>query len=607
MAYDEQLKIDVLKHADIVKVVGSYLPLVKKGKDYLAKCPFHDDTNPSMHVSPEKQMFKCFVCGTGGGPIYFVQKIENLSYFDALKKVAEICDYHDPRLEGQVKSVKVDPRKEALLKCLSDLTLYYEYALSTDEGEEGLKYFESRNLDADIRNKYKLGYAFKDGAATIKFLNEKRGHSFKTIEDTGVSYMKNGEYVDKNQGRVIFPLCDKDGNVIGYSARRIHESQESKYVNSPETYLFNKSSVLYNYHIAKEKAKIDKFIYLVEGFMDVFALSKIGIDSAVAVMGTALTNEHVALLRALNVEVRICLDGDKPGQDAIMKAALILEKAQIPFRIVDNQGSDEDPDEILNSKGPEALKEYLNKLISRIEFTFNYYKRTNPLQSIEEKKALIKEFLPILLNINSRLELDNYLIKLANVTGFEIDSLRNLLERARSQRTMGTPNQSKDKDVVKAFNPEAKLLRRLEMAEKEMLYQMLYHKSAIEFYEKTLGTFYDPIYRSITNYLIDYAQHHDEVDPNELLSTLEDSDIENKEDLFKTITSLCFEKNHPNYCNNELLMNLYDSIQEEKEKITNHDNLERALEGKSELEKARIIANYNKMKMKKEKEKNGGD
>ena len=172
---------------------------------------------------------------------------------------------------------------------------------------------------------------------------------------------------------------------------------------------------------------------------------------------------------------------------------------------------------------------------------------------------------------------------------------------------MGTPNQSKDKDVVKAFNPEAKLLRRLEMAEKEMLYQMLYHKSAIEFYEKTLGTFYDPIYRSITNYLIDYAQHHDEVDPNELLSTLEDSDIENKEDLFKTITSLCFEKNHPNYCNNELLMNLYDSIQEEKEKITNHDNLERALEGKSELEKARIIANYNKMKMKKENEKNGGD
>ena len=598
MPFDEQLKNDVLKHADIVKVVGAYLPLIKKGKDYLAKCPFHDDNNPSMHVSQSKQMFKCFVCGTGGGPIYFVQKMENISYFEALKKVADICGYHDPRLEGNVSKTKVDPKKEALLKCLADLTLYYEYALQTEEGEEGLNYFKSRHLDNDLLNKYKLGYAFKDGASTIKFLNEKRGHSLKTIEDTGVSFIKNGEYVDKNQGRVIFPLCDKDGNVIGYSARRIKDSQESKYVNSPETYLFNKSSVLYNFHIAKEKAKIDKFIYLVEGFMDVFALARIGIDSAVAVMGTALTNEHVSLLRSLNVEVRICLDGDKPGQDAVMKAALTLEKAGIPFRIVDNQGSNEDPDEILNNKGEAALREYLNNLINRIDFTFNYYKRTNPMRTIEEKKALIKEFLPILLNIKSRLELDNYIIKLANVTGFEIDSLRDLISRARV-----TPKVEQSDKVVSEYMPESKLLRRLEMAEKELLYQMLYHKEAIAFFERTIGTFYNDIYRSITNYLIEYASTRDAVDPFDLLTTLEGLDIENKEEIFKTITSLCFEKSHPNYCNNELLANLYDSIIEEKEKITNHDNLERALKGKSELERARIINNFNKMKMKKEENK----
>ena len=598
MPYDEQLKQDVLKHVDIVKVVGAYLPLVKKGKDYLAKCPFHDDTNPSMHVSPQKQMFKCFVCGTGGGPIYFVQKMENISYFEALKKVADICGYHDPRLEGKEINVKVDPKRESLLKCLADLTLYYEYALQTEEGEEGLKYLESRHLDADIRNKYKLGYAFKDGAGTIKFLNEKRGHSLKTIEDTGVSYIKNGEYIDKNQGRVIFPLCDKDGNVIGYSARRIKESNESKYVNSPETYLFNKSSVLYNYHIAKEKAKIDKFIYIVEGFMDVFALSRIGIDSAVAVMGTALTNEHIALIRALNVEVRICLDGDKPGQDAVMKAALTLEKAGIPFRIVDNQGSNEDPDEILNNKGPEALKDYLNNLISRIDFTFNYYSRTNPLQTIEEKKAFINNFLPILLNLKSRLELDNYIFKLSKVTGFEIESLRNLIARARQSNTKEEVMQT-----ITSYKPEAKLLRRLEMAEKELLYQMLYHKEAIEFYEKSIGTFYNDIYRKITNYLLDYASTHSSIDPFDLLTSLEDSEIEDKEELFKTITALCFDKSsHPDYCNNELLANLYDSIKEEKEKITNHDNLEHALEGKSEIEKARILANFNKLKMKKEEE-----
>ena len=309
MEFDDSLITDVLEHADIAKIIGSFIPVIKVGRSYKAKCPFHDDTSPSMMISPEKKIFKCFVCGHGGSAISFVQQYLHISFFEAMKKVAELSGYSDPRLEKNVAKKASDPKREPLLKCLHDLTLYYQYALSTPEGKEGAEYLDKRNLTKEIRDKYKIGYAFKDGKATIDFLKS-RGHSLKTIEDTGVSAMMNGAYFDKNQGRAIFPICDKDGNVIGYSARRIHDTDEAKYVNSPETYLFHKSSVLYNYHIAKEAARIKGCVYVCEGFMDVFALASIGEDNAVALMGTALTDEHIAMLRNLNVEIRLCLDGD---------------------------------------------------------------------------------------------------------------------------------------------------------------------------------------------------------------------------------------------------------------------------------------------------------
>ena len=200
MAFNKSIAEDVLKHADIVQVISSYLPLIKQGKNYKAVCPFHDDTNPSLVVSPEKQFFKCFVCGTSGTAISFVQKYEKISYWEAIKKVCGIINYHPEGLESIAKPKKVDERKETLIKCLHDLSLYYQFALNTPEGKEGLDYFESRKLDAPLRNKYKLGYAYKDGKATINYL-QKKGHSIKTIEDTGVAKMiSTGNYADMNEG-----------------------------------------------------------------------------------------------------------------------------------------------------------------------------------------------------------------------------------------------------------------------------------------------------------------------------------------------------------------------------------------------------------------------
>ena len=595
MAYNKSIAEDVLKHADIVQVVSSYLPLIKQGKNYKAICPFHDDSNPSLVVSPEKQFFKCFVCGTGGTAISFVQKYEKISHGEAIKKVADICNYHPEGLDAIAKPKKVDERKETLLKCLHDLSLYYQFALNTPEGKEGLDYFETRQLDASLRNKYKLGYAYKDGKSTISFL-QKKGHSIKTIEDTGVAKMiSNGVYADMNEGRVVFPICDIDGNVVGFSARRLVDDDTPKYMNTPETYLFHKSNNLYNIHIAKDAAKLKGYIYICEGFMDVYALAKIGIDAAVAIMGTALTTEHIQILRSLNVELRLCLDGDFAGQSAMMKIAKMFTKAGLNYRVVDNQGSSKDPDEILNEDGKEALELYLSKLMSKEDFALNYYLRTNPLKTNEEKKILIREFLPILVRINSQIELDTYLRKLEKVTGFDVESIRGAVKRAKASASNG---ESADRVVaMENFQPEKKALQRLLTAERELLYQMSQNKAAVAFYEQHLAGFYDDTYRTIANFMIEYASSHEEMNDVGILSLIEESELENKKSIITSLMALYMET-HPQGCSEELLNNLLDTINSERKRISEEDVLQQSLEGKSELEKARIISDFNRRKLK---------
>ncbi|MCQ2087242.1 MAG: DNA primase [Bacilli bacterium] len=591
MPFDSDLQEAVLKHSDIVEVIKSFVPVTKKGKNYFAVCPFHDDTNPSLSISPEKQIFRCFVCGASGNAVSFVMKYKGLPYFEALKTVAEISGFDDPRLHNTtVKVVKKDETAEPMLRCLKDLTLFYQYALTTGEGKEGLDYFISRNLDDSLREKFLLGYAYKDGKATCEYL-QKKGHSIKTIEDIGVGKMTNGGITDKNAGRAIFPICNMNGEVVGYSARRIGNGNEAKYVNSPETYLFHKSKILYNYHNAKDKARNKKHIYVLEGFMDVFALAKVGIDNAVALMGTALTADHIQMLRNLNCEIRMCLDGDHAGQHAMMEACKLFAKAGMTCRIVYNNNSSKDPDEILNTEGKDALISYLNNLQNYPEFALNYYQNSNPLTTTEQKRALISEFVPILIGMNSQLEVDTYLRKLAAITSYDVESIRAVVNNVKNKKT----------DIVKAiasFHPERKVLRKLALAEREMLFQMLNHKKAVDFYEDKLGGFYDEVYRRVATYIVEYTKTHDDIDASQIISEIESSDLDNKEELIKELTALIYEKKSHPKCDDSLLTDLYDSISKEKNRIFEKDTLEQSLKGKSDIEKARIIKEFNERKFK---------
>jgi len=318
MNFDRQLIDDLLKKADITNIVSRYIPVTKKGRNFVALCPFHDDKNPSLSISPDKQIFKCFVCGTGGSAITFVQNYEKISFPQAVKKVADWVGYSDPRLMVNDQAIQRDEKLEPFFKCLEDLLEYYHFGLASEEGKLARDYLLQRGLDQPVLETFKIGYALKDGSTTIQYLI-KRGHLRNVIESLGITASSN-QQVDRLSGRIIFPIHNRDGRVVGFSGRLLEKIDgQAKYVNSADSPIFTKGQILYNYHQVKLSSKRSGFVYLLEGFMDVIALHRANIPQAIALMGTAVTNQHIKLLQSLGVEIRICLDQDQAGQVAMMK------------------------------------------------------------------------------------------------------------------------------------------------------------------------------------------------------------------------------------------------------------------------------------------------
>lgn len=587
---DKDLVKEITNRADIVTVVGSYLNLIKKGRLYYAICPFHEDSNPSLQVNPEKNLFHCWVDGHCGNPISFVMQYENLDFIEAVKKVAEIIGYDDPRLHETKVIKKVDAELEPLINCINDLSLFYEYSLTSSKGKDAIDYLTKRNIDSGIIKKFHIGYSLKDGIKTIKFLQGK-GHSLKTIEDLGIASNKGENTSDSNQGRVIFSIVDANNQVIGFSSRRLIDDNSPKYINSPETKLFIKGNVLYNFNNAKNVAKVNKYIYVLEGFMDVIALEKAGINSAIALMGTAMSKEHIAMLRKLNVEVRLCLDGDVPGQEATNRILPLLLANKIPVRIVNNLNDDRDPDEILNELGKEELIKYLNNLLTPFDFVINFYKNTKSLENLEDKKSLINRFIPLLLATKSQLEFRDYIYKLAEVTGFSSQSIKDEVAEARTkflnEASKETKvNEKKNKDNLKLENEK---YRQLEYSERELLYHMLTKKEAVEFYEKNIEFFFTSIYREIANYIIECKLENTDLNINNLITIIEMSDSQNKEKM-KNLINIISGENFHCVCDEKHLNQCKNTIEKNKKKMYKMEKILKATEGKTEEEKARIMA-----------------
>ena len=593
--FDSDL-IDALLHSvKIEDVIASYIPVEKRGRNYMAVCPFHDDTNPSLSISPEKQIFKCFVCGTGGNAIGFIQEYEKCSFVEAVKKLAEFANFHDPRLEQSLpKKPSVDPAKQKLYDCIDALQAYYEYSLTIPEGEKARAYLAQRHLDDAQRKKYGIGYAPIDGKNTANYLVA-RGHSLKSIEDIGIATALASGTSDKNAGRLIFPLHSPSGQVVGFSARQLEKDGTSKYINSPETPIFRKGENLYNYHRASKTAHHDGYCYLLEGFMDVMALDKAGIPNALALMGTALTKEQVALLKKLRCEIRLCLDGDKAGQTGMMKASLALANAKVPFKIVDYGQDLRDPDDILQEEGPEALKAKMNNLVDAMDFQLSYYLNFASLDSPQEKQKVLAYFASALRE-EEGIELENHIAKLSKALKYEASAIRLYLQNSKTDAGAGF-RLDFTAEGAGNFAPSApmtkRLTKRLAKAEDTILYYMLSEAKAREYINREGNPICSGVERDIAFYILDYAKDHPDgdIDIAGLSSFIQQSDEENGAKAAGRIADLAMGGKAVTPYSDDTMRSCIDLIETEKAKANQKMRVERAIaSGDSSLATSTILA-----------------
>lgn len=364
MVYITNEKInEIISQANIVDIISSYLHLIKKGNNYLAICPFHNDSNPSLTISPQKRIYTCFSCKATGNVINFIKDYEHVDFLTALKTVCEKSNIQLDELKDFHQPIK-DLESEMILKLNSEANDIFKTTLFSNLGSNALEYLKSRNISIEEIKKFEIGFA-SDKTNLVQKLLDKNYNSLD-IEKANLGIITNSYNKDYFINRIIFPIKDENNHIIGFSGRSYTKDNEPKYLNTKENKVFKKSHLAYNIASALKISKALKQIIVLEGFMDVISLSRIDINNTIALMGTSLSNYHLELFKKHNLEVLLFLDGDDPGVQANIKISHQLLKQQINVKIIDNQTS-YDPDELINND-LEYLKQIINKPIHPINY-----------------------------------------------------------------------------------------------------------------------------------------------------------------------------------------------------------------------------------------------
>ena len=511
MALSNNDDINAIRNkADIVSVIGSYIPLTQRGKNYVCVCPFHDDHSPSMSVSPEKQIYKCFACGKTGNVFTFVSDYEDVPFLDAVKIVADKCGIEFKR--------NVTTKQNSFFKTEYEIMnlaqKYFQNNLRTDAGKEAMKYLQERGIDEDTISEFGIGLSL-DSNDTLTNLLIKKGYDEKDLVDIGLVNNIKGKFYDMFSRRITFPLWDKDGNIVGFSARIYRgEKDVSKYMNSRETKIFKKGETLYNYHNAKDVAKREKKIILVEGFMDAIRLSSSGIKNVVALQGTAMTKDQIELLKKLRVEVVLCLDNDNAGLIATINNGEELEKNNVPLSVIRLSG-EKDPDEYIVANGKDAFIDNLNHTLTYFEFKMNYLKQNKDLNKVEDQSEYIKQVLANLASKDDPILREVTLNKLSNEYNVDVSVLKSQLESIKpvSVKTV------QEEPVIEKVRKDA-----YTKAVEKILYFMMNGQEYIQRYKDKLGYFVDSIYREIANEIIYYESNNGDISVADFITYVSDKD-----------------------------------------------------------------------------------
>lgn len=522
MKLDEQIIEDIRSRANIVDVIGKYIPVSKKGRNHVSVCPFHNDTNPSMQISEDKQIYKCFSCGAGGNVFTFVEEFEKVSFIEAVKIVADFIGYDLSGYDVAIPQKSTDPYVERLLSLAKEASEFYTYTLLNSENE-GLKYFEKRGITREIIETFKLGYSDSDSSKIVRYLT-KKGYSTKEIVDAGIGLENNGSFIDRFKGRAIFTLTNMKGEVVGFSGRKIDNSDSSKYVNSNENLLFNKSACLYNFFESKSDILKEKKVYVVEGFMDVIALYKAGVKNAIATMGVALSKEHIKTLEKMNAHMIFSFDGDDAGQTSMYKMVEELKNTNLFVSVTGVSEAGKDLDEIYNKAGEKGIKSFLNNIYSINEFKFFYNLRKTNLSNYSDKCKLIDYVAKLINSIDSVSEKEYF----KTLACSEIKCSRDVIEQS-VDKLQGKVIKSTSNSLVKREIRS----NRYDKAETEALKQMLFDKDAIVYYMQKVGFMFNSDKRKMAAYIVDYYEKFNSVDVLKIIDYVKEREFKLAEGLIK--------------------------------------------------------------------------
>lgn len=519
---------DIQQSSDIVDYIGQYVALKKQGRDYLGLCPFHGEKTPSFHVSPEKKVFHCFGCGRSGNIFQFAQGYNHLSFIDAVKDVAQFSHIHlDDWQEDEAHTdIHVVEKQHLMQLHKKAAAVYHHLLLHTEEGKEALRYLENRGMTRDDIETFQLGYApQRPGVDVLVEVLKKEGLTEKDYEASGLFVVDQyGQPHDRFLNRIMIPIHNPYGRVIAFSGR-VMTSEQPKYLNSKDTLIFNKSDVLFHFDRARDVMRHKKRIILSEGYMDVIALHRAGLDEAVASMGTSLTTEQIHQFAKSHPQVIISYDGDKAGMTATHRAITLLEEQGLTDIRVALFPNNMDPDEYGRTYGNEALhRVYDEGTLSKIEFMLRYLGRDKNLQQDRDKTAYVEQALQFLSQQSSLVEVDIYLKQLASALNISEAILYERLNEYRQQQVQQpqwktAPSTPK---VVAPIVEERPKISPTEHAEQWLIKRSFYFPEARHILREEQFSFPDPAYEALYIVMEDYCNtHYDEVTEEEFYNWLE--------------------------------------------------------------------------------------
>ena len=523
---------------DIVDVISNYVSLTSRGKNYFGVCPFHDDTNPSMSVSKEKQIYTCFSCGASGNVIKFIMDYENISFSEALKKCANMANIH----------IDINDRAPILnhkeLYEIYDLSCkFYQNNLNSKLGHSAKEYLYNRGITDEIIKEFSIGYSLKKRTLLTEFLTNK-GYTKKDMLKSGLVLEKDSMF-DIYSNRIMFPIKNRNGQVIAFSGRIFDTVDTSKYINSKESEIFNKSEVLYNLDKAKEHARNSGRVIIMEGFFDVIAAYISGIKYAVATMGTAITKEHAAIIKKTAKEVILCFDGDRAGLKATLSCIDELSKVNVEPKIVileDNL----DPDEYLKKYGKEKLKERLENPMGLLDFKLRYRKKDKDLTTSSDMALYVNEMINEINSVNDEIEKEIVLKKLSEESHLDIDFLRGKIKKEEKVAPTNIVKEEHENVCLKA--------------EKHLIYYMLQNKEVIVMYNKKVSYMPDSDMRMLAREISLFYKEYGHIDISEFMNYIIDN-----EKLSKTLGEVLKQNLKDNYKIEEI-EKLIDSIDEYNKK-----------------------------------------